>query len=126
MTHFAGVPAIPRTHFAGVGELEQDVPETIPEIARRRVAELADLDVAGGTARAWCVWNPIARAWYECAPGELEVTFVEDVERAWRFTRAEAVQVWIRSGYDDVPVPFPAARELMATLERFAAAGSEP
>lgn len=104
------------------GELEQDVVETIPEIARRRLAESVDRERAK-TAREWCVWNPVARAWYECAPGALEVTFVDDVARAWRFTRDEAVQIWIRSGYDDVPVPFTAARELMASLEYFATGG---
>lgn len=103
---------------AGAGELlEQDVPETIPEIARRRVAELADREVPlAPETPAWCVWAPEHRAWW--APGRYGYT--EDATSAGVYTRAEAVQIWIDSRYQDVPVPAAAARELMAALDRYA------
>lgn len=76
------------------------------EISRAPIAEDGNLP--------WVVWAPEHRAWWK--PNRLG--YAEAIDDAGVYSLAEALEIWIGSRYNDVPVPRSAAVLLMAALDR--------
>jgi len=68
---------------------------------------------------SWCIWAPEHNGWW----GPNRHGYTAHVGYAGIYSREDAIQIWIESRYQDTPVPYGAALELMRALEEYAIGG---